>query len=445
MPAVVCALVSAVAFALLGDARAQLGPALSLLVLWGALVWALPRPQGGPAQVFGVALALRGILLLAPLSLSDDLYRYLWEGRAVTLGGNPYLHPPAWEGWPEDGIRALVNHPSIPTIYPPVAMALFTGLAAVAYHPLSPRVAFGLADALLAAALAGVLRRRGHRTDAAWLYALHPLGAVEAAGSGHLDALALLGLVLAVGGWDRAVREGRGDAGVVAATLGAGVKLMPALLIPTLLRVPATHLRAARAVLLSGALVVGLSAPFWDAGATMTFALFNYVSHWSFNGSLFPLLESAVTTLGGPPILARRVGVLLGALVVGAALLRRRDPAEVALWAGGAFVLLSPTVHPWYIPWAWVPALICGVRSWTALATLVPIAYAVLATLDPVTGRWQEPLWTRPVIYLPFFALLLLEWSWRQTRAGPWMASRSGGASPSPCPTTPAPSMSPPP
>ena len=440
MLSIVCALCCAVAFVALGDARAQLGPALSLLVLWGFAVWAAPKPAGGPARVLLVALLIRAVLLLAPLSLSDDLYRYLWEGRVVTWGGNPYSHPPSWEGWPPDPIRALVNHKEIPTIYPPVAMAMFAGFAAVYYDPITPRVAFGLCDALLAGALALTLRGRGRRLDAAWLYALHPLGAVEAAGSGHLDAAALLGLVLAVLGWDRATRRGRGDAGVTAAVLGAGVKLFPALLLPALLRAPGPRRARGVALAASGALVLALSAPFWDAGAGLTFAFRNYVSHWSFNGSLFPLLERGVLALGGPVLLARRLGVLAGGIVVAGALWRRRDPAEVALWAGGAFVLLSPTVHPWYVTLAWVPALLCGVRAWTLLATAAPIAYAVLATLDPATGRWQEPEWTRPLIYLPFLALLLAEWCWRQIRAGPWLASACADGSASPCPTTPAPS-----
>ena len=169
MLSIVCALCGALGFVALGDARTQLGPAISLLVLWGLAVWAAPKPSGGPARVLLVALLIRSVLLLAPLSLSDDLYRYLWEGRVVTLGGNPYSQPPSWPGWPDDPIRALVNHPTISTIYPPVAMAIFTVFAAVFYDPLSPRIGFGLADALLAGALALVLRGRGKRLDAAWL------------------------------------------------------------------------------------------------------------------------------------------------------------------------------------------------------------------------------------------------------------------------------------
>ena len=112
-------------------------------------------------------------------------------------------------------------------------------------------------------------------------------------------------MVLAIAGWDRAVRRGRGDAGMVAAVLGAGVKLMPAMVLPALLRAPGP--RRIRLIALAGsvAFVLGLSVPFWDAGSGLFFALGNYVSHWSFNGSLFPVLERGVLGLGGSAPAAR--------------------------------------------------------------------------------------------------------------------------------------------
>lgn len=427
MAALVCSLVAALAFALLGDARGHLGPALSLLLAWGAAAALLRPPEGGAARVLAAALLVRAMLVAAPASLSDDLFRYLWEGRAVGLGGNPYLHAPAWEGWPEDPIRAAVNHPEVSTIYPPLAMALFTALAGLCYDPMVVKIAFGLADAGVAWGIARVLEGRGRRIHGAWVYALHPLGAVESAGSGHLDSLALLGLVLAIRGWDLLLRRNKGDAGVLAAVLGAGVKLFPALILPALLRAPGPRRSRWIALLLGAGLMLALSAPFWEAGPALVAGLSTYARHWSFNGSLYPLLEAATRWLGGEAVVARRIATGLGALVVAVALVRRRDPAEVALWAGGAFVLLSPTVHPWYVGWAWVPALICGVRAWTVLATLVPLAYAVLATLDPVTGAWREPTWTRLAIYGPFFVVLGLEWAGRAVLPGPWSPRARGG------------------
>ncbi len=425
MPALVWSIAAALLLVSLGDLSAQVRAAIPLLLIWGVGVVLLPRPQGGAARVLLAALALRAVLLASPVSLSDDLYRYLWEGRAVLLGGNPYLHPPGWEGWPADAIRAQVGHPAIPTIYPPLVMWLFAGVAAVLYDPLGAKIVFGLADALLAWALARTLEGRGRSTAPAWLYALHPLGAVESAGSGHLDALALLFLVLAIRGWDRAQAGRGGDGGVLAAVAGLGVKLFPALILPALLRVPGRRARRVGVALGGLGALLALSAPFWDAGETMFFAFQNYSRRWSFNGSIFPILETFSWSAFNDDLPARRFAVVLGALVTGFALLRRRDPAEVALWAGGAFVLLSPTVHPWYIAWAWVPALLCGVRAWTVLATLAPIAYAVLATLDLETDTWSEPTWTRPLIYVPFFLALAVEWGWRAMTAGP--ASAAGG------------------
>ena len=76
-------------------------------------------------------------------------------------------------------------------------------------------------------------------------------------------------------------------------------------------------------------------------------------------------------------------------------------------------MLLSPTVHPWYVGWAWVPALICGAHAWTLLAALMPLAYIVLATVDPASGAWKEAVWPRLVIYGPFFAMAC----WRSLQA----------------------------
>lgn len=424
MPALLWSLCCAVALIALGDLRAQVVPAVAVLLGWGVGVVLLPRPTGGPGRVLIAALLLRALLLASPATLSDDLFRYLWEGRAVDLGGNPYLHAPSWSGWPEDPFRALVNHPQIPTIYPPLVMTLFAAIAALFYDPLGIKLVFGLADAGLCWGLATTLEGRRRSTDAAWLYALHPLGAVEAAGSGHIDALALLLLVLAIRAWDR-----RRDRGALWAALGAGVKLFPALILPTLLRAPSWRRRLAWTALGLGVLLA-LSAPYWDAGSTGLFALRNYTRHWSFNGSLYALMEAASWRWLGDDLPARRLALGLGAAVVGLAVWRRRDPAEVALWAGGAFVLLSPTVHPWYVLWAWVPALLCGVRSWTVLATLVPLAYVVLGTLDLATSTWHEALWPRLVIYPAFFLALGVESVRRALLPGP--------SAPQPRPGTPA-------
>lgn len=400
---------------------------MAILVLWGTGVVLLPRPRGGPARVFLAALAVRALLLASPPALSDDLYRYLWEGRVSLLGGNPYLHPPASEAWAAHGadpVLQLVNHPEVSSIYPPVALWLFGILGALAYDPLVIKAFMGLCDAAVAGVLASIRGGRGLALGGAWLYALHPLGAVESAGSGHLEAVALLCLVLALRAWDR------GGSGLGWAGLGALLKLLPGVLLGVLWR------RSPWLILPVALLGLVAAWPFLEAGELLGRGLDTYARHWSFNAGAFAVLEAALGSW------ARPVAVGLGALVSAAALWRFRDPARVMLWVGGAFVLLSPTVHPWYVLWAWVPALVLGVRAWTVLATLVPVSYAALASYDPVTSRWEEPAWPVWVQLMPFLAALLWECWQGLIRPGPWESGGATSPSASPSPTPPGPSGS---
>lgn len=408
MPAIVWAVLGAIGIVFLGDLRDHATEAVALLLVWGAGVLALPRPGASPHRVFLVALLVRVILLASPPTLSDDIYRYVWEGTLTAHGGNPYLHAPgdlALVDWAHDTHRALVNHPEVPSIYPPLAMGVFALLSSVWADPLSFKLLSALADAGTAALLARILLDRRHPPDGAWLYALLPLGAIESAGSGHLEPLAIFCLVLAIHSWDRR------RTGALWAGLGALLKLLPGVVFLALLRRPRRTWPEAVLVVL-----IGLAAtwPFLEAGPRLLEGLDTYARHWSFNGSIHPLVEALVGTYSRPLLMG------LGAIIVVHALRKRTDPAEVALMAGGAFVLLSPTVHPWYVAWAWVPALICGVRAWTLLAALMPLAYIVLTTLDPITGQWHESWWSAAVIYLPFYALLSVDTARGLTRAGPY-------------------------
>lgn len=422
MPSLLLALCCSLGLVALGDLRANAWPAIALLLAWGGLGVAfhaldLRRDVPGPVdvrdlrprQVFLAALLVRAPLLLAAPSLSDDLYRYMWEGWLSLHGGNPYAAPPAAEwGALDHVVRTLVNHPEVSTIYPPVAMWGFALLAAVGMHPAVFQAAMGLADAGIAATLASILRGRGRSTEGAWLYAVLPLGAVESAGSGHMEPWGILCLLLALRAWDRG-RSGLGWAG-----LGALVKLLPVVLIPALWR------RQPWLLLLVGLLGVVAVAPFVEAGPALVRGLGTYAEHWSFNASGFALLSALLDRLGLEPGAVRAVAVLLGAATCAFALWRFRDPARVALWAGAAFVLLSPTVHPWYLLWVWVPALVRGVRAWTLLAVLAPLSYAALASYDPASSTWVEPAWPPLLQYIPLALLLGAEWLRHEIRPGPW-------------------------
>ena len=405
MSSIFLAIISALALVGMGELGQQVGPAIAVLLVWGGLVWVLPRPKYGLRELLIAALILRGILVFVEPSLTDDIFRYLWEGKVAWAGGNPYLHPPAspvYDAWGHDVIRSQVAHPEVSAIYPPLAIWLFAILGQVAYAPWTIKLFMGLADVGVVFLLARLLERRERTLAPAWLYALHPLGAVEAAGSGHMESLGLLCVLAAVESWDQ--RRG----GSAWAVLGMWIKLLPGVMIARLWR--------GRPWLLVGAMAVGFASlwPFVGAGAHLWVGLDTYTRHWAFNGALFSLFEWLFGDV------ARPVAICVGAFVVLRAIRIHHEPERIALWAGGAFVLLSPTVHPWYVLWAWVPALLCGVRSWTLLATMIPLSYAALASYDPGTSTWEEPWWPPLFSTLPFLMALLWESVHHATQPGPW-------------------------
>ena len=87
---------------------------------------------------------------------------------------------------------------------------------------------------------------------------------------------------------------------------------------------------------------------------------------------------------------------------------RRRDALQEALFAVGAFLVLTPTLHPWYLTWV-MPFLAARLHaSFLALIALAPLTYWPLTEWQSI-GRWEEPAWLWPAVALPFFLLLALE------------------------------------
>lgn len=82
---------------------------------------------GSARSILWVAIALRILLLPLPPTLSDDTLRYVWDGRVVTAGFNPYLLAPEEEELAplRDDLWQRMPHQHVPTVYPPLALLLF--------------------------------------------------------------------------------------------------------------------------------------------------------------------------------------------------------------------------------------------------------------------------------------------------------------------------------
>lgn len=370
-----------------------------LLGLWGA------RGAGRPAlrAALGLALLWRLALVPGPPLLSDDVYRYVWEGRVQAHGGNPY----AWSDRPEaerwtalrDEVWQGVNHKSYTALYPPLWQLAARGVVALHDSVAAMKLFLVACELACWGLLARLLRRRGQPPERLLLWAWNPAALVEVAGSGHNEPFGLLFVTLALLALDLPRRAGAAAA-LVAGTLA---KVVPALLAVAWLR----RLRV-RDLALCGLAGLPLYAPYLGARQGLFRTLVAYGDFWRFNQTLFAPLE-AVAGRAAP---AAATALLLAAL--GLLAWRVADAVRAGALAVAAWLLLSPSVLPWYSLWL-LPFAVLGAGAWTTAFSLsAALAYLVYAGLVP-GGAWQVGWGVRAVEYgLPLVVALL------ESRRRPW-------------------------
>jgi hypothetical protein len=379
-----------------------------LAVSYLALREQTPRPSDA-ALVLGVAAILRGFFLPVDPALSDDVFRYVWDGRVQHAGTNPYLYAPdddrlasLREEMPE--IFAGINNKEIPTLYPPLMELLFYAATSVSSNLLWMKGFFTLFDLALIFALMRLLSALGLPPLRALVYAWSPLPVVEISGNGHNDVAAVLFLVLGL--W--AFEKGRPASAVALAASSGLAKLGGFALIPFFARLGRflTLLAAPLVVLLA-------SLPYASAGALAFRGLHEYALRWRGNDSLFHVLFSLTGSLSSAKLVA---GAILAALGL-ALLLRKTSPLRSSFWVLGAILLLSPTVHPWYLLWMAPLLAIFPHPAWLFLEASVALSYHA-PYLANAGEPWREALSVKLLEYGPFFFLLGLHWALSWTRNG---------------------------
>jgi hypothetical protein len=383
------------------QAWALAGFALCAFCLWRAPRYAtLP---GAGVVIAVVALVLRLQLWPVTPTLSDDVYRYLWEGRVAAAGLDPYALAPSSPQLAHlrDSLYARINHPELSTIYPPVAIAGFALVAGVWPALAGMKLWVILWDMGVVLALLAWARREGRNPVWVAAYAWNPLVLTEFAGSGHNDPCAMLGLVLALGWGER-----RPVASAAALVLGALTKLVPLLALPFLFR----RWNASARVLAVVGLVAGLGG-FIAATRGPDSGLTAYSLHWRNNDLLFTVLVGGL----GDPRVARLAALALVAAAAAVLWARGAGPANASRWLTRVALLVSPTVHPWYLGWPLLHEPLGPSWPWLLFSLTALLSYGVLqAPAEGTSGHL--PLAWRALEYGLPLALAAGLWAARRSR-----------------------------
>lgn len=353
------------------------------------------------------SFALRLLFLPQLPSLSEDIYRYLWDGMLLTQGQNPYpLAPqqlPQFQAEHPDLYEAMA-HRTRTSIYPAAAQLLFL-LSNLLWGP----SVIGWKCLLLAfESLFFLVLIRGFRVtpEKFCLWALNPLVLLEFYSSGHVD---LVAVVFFVGGiyllssrsvqfWSPVLLAG--------ATL---VKIYPAFTIPLFL---ARWLRRRHLIKMTSIYTIAIAVPSlllilsWGGAADSLASFWNifsiYRESWRFNSLPYLLVESNRQTI--QPYLE-------GFFLLSVLLLARiqKDASWQDLVTRIYFLLLvlylvSHTVHPWYVSWVLALYPLLGLQYLAGL-------YLAAASFVSYFAYWWKPegerIWLLWLEYIPFYILFL--------------------------------------
>ena len=372
------------------------GPFFLASLALGGIAYLLAVRELFQTPIFPRRVVVFGLLLAAvwhvqflrqPPGADDDIHRYVWDGRLQRLGYNPYLvvpSDPAVQGLHTSETRTL-NNPDLPSPYPPGAQLFFRAVTAIHESVAAFKVIFVLCDLAIALVLLDLLRSSGRGAHLVLAFAWNPLLAIEVAGSGHIDIVGALLLVISVAALARRWRS----RAALAFGLAVAVKFLPIVLLPLYWK----RVRA-RDAALTAALVALLYVPFLNRARIPTGSLGTYVQGFRFNGPVFAVLDPVA-----PPVLLAALAVFVGFMA--AAFLRRTSPESPSAfaWPMAASLLCAPVVFPWYLLWV-LPFL-------TSPSTLLIIVWTVSVSLTYVQwhlralghGWGALPGWVMPLEY----------------------------------------------
>lgn len=346
-------------------------------------------------SLVALAMGLRLLLIGSEPVLSDDFYRYFFDGHLVGKGINPYAALPNY--WFESGIIESngywqllldkMNSPEYFSVYPPLHQ-LFFWMATwvgedIILNIISLRsilLLFELVNLWLIKEILTRLQLPAYKL--AW-YAFNPLVIIELTGNLHFEGMVLTGLLMALYFYSR--KDEKQTA--LGWSIAVGIKLSPLLTAPIWINAWKKR-RFVKFSLMTVVLLALFFAPLLASGQIENFytSFRLYQSSFEFNASLYYLLRwfsgffidyNPIGTLG--PSLNILAAISL--LIIGFTNkeINSSGLAGTMVWMYLVFLLLQTTVHPWYL----IPALGLSLFTsnyifvaWSGLVFLSYHAYA---------------------------------------------------------------------
>lgn len=390
---------------------------ISLLGMW--------KTQPVDIKTSGFFIILAGVLLRLPWLfsepyLSDDYFRFIWDGNLINNGISPYALTPEEiiktgiisTGKGVENLVQKMNSPQYYSVYPPINQLFFWLSTSVGLENISMNVLI-IRILLLSGELVGIFfffrlwKNIGHETSSILLYWANPLVIIEGIGNMHFEILAVGFLGVGIYYLDKMKLAGS----ALFWALSAGIKLNPLIFIPLTL----PKLGAKKFILfisLTG-FVFGLTLiPVFPFLKQFFTSLDLYFHSFEFNASFYYLERELGFAWKGYNLIAT-IGTLNALLFItgGAILLygsRAKNQTSQLVFSFlilySLYLALATTVHPWYI----IPLVFLGALS----NYFYPILWSFLCILSYQAYSSQEVTenpWVLMIEYLPVYLFAYYE------------------------------------
>jgi alpha-1,6-mannosyltransferase len=372
-----------------------------------AAVWLILKKTEFKFWLLGIIL-FSGVLFritLLPLTpiASDDIYRYIWDGKVISNGINPYKYSandPALNSLHSEILPKKINHAEMQTIYPPYSQLMFY----LAYTVFGENV-YGIKLLLLLTELISIylifllLKTLKLPLNNIALYALCPLPIMQFMIDGHIDGtgfpLLLLFLLFFI--------TGKKLQSFLMAGLSITSKFISGIVLPFAFKDEKGKNRFL--LIIIPVIVFALSyIPFFSKNVFPFNSLIQFSSNWVANSSVFAVIFQVVKDNQE----ARQISLILFIISAIVLYFSKKEFIGKVYLIFLLFFLFSPTVHIWYITWIAVLLPICF--KWSGLTFVVLVNLVNILMIEYIQqGVWPTFSWIHVIEYVPVISVFIWE------------------------------------
>ncbi|HET8736792.1 MAG TPA: mannosyltransferase [Pricia sp.] len=371
-----------------------------------------------------IGILFRLVFLMAEPNLSQDFYRFIWDGHLVANFINPYLEVPdvlisqknliipnareLYSGMGELSAKHYSNYPPLNQLL--FALAAWLGGKSMMGSVLVLRSGVILADIGVVYFGRKLLKQLNRPPHLIFWYFLNPLIIIELTGNLHFEGVMLFFFVWAL----YLLSRERWRLAAVPYALSICAKLVPLLFLPLFLK----HLGLKLSFVFYLLVAVGCTAiflPFYSPDSLGNYfqTVGLWFSNFEFNAGLYNgLKQIAIASDGKPWELIKTYGEIVPVLtllaVLGFTFLRQNQKLTVLptsmLWVLTTYYLLSAVVHPWYIVFLVLLSVFTPYRFallWSLVVVLSYYAYS--------NPTFKENLWLLAIEYLVVYGFMIYE------------------------------------